>query len=78
MNKWSGRENKGNNSIRTADRKINLTKKWKHHIRSLTIIKDANLCTTGIPEREEREKWIENVFEEIMAENFPNLKKENG
>ena len=42
------------------------------------IIKDANLCTTGIPEREEREKWIENVFEEIMAENFPNLKKENG
>ena len=25
---------------------------------------------------EEREKEIENVFEEIVAENFPNLKKE--
>ena len=30
----------------------------------------------GIPKGEEREKGIENVFEEIMAENFPNLKKE--
>ena len=36
----------------------------------------ANLCIIGIPEGEEREKEIENVFEEIMAENFPNLKKE--
>ena len=27
---------------------------------------------------EEKEKGIENVFEEIMAENFPNLKKETG
>ena len=30
----------------------------------------------GIPEGEEREMGIKNVFEEIMAENFPNLKKE--
>ena len=30
----------------------------------------------GIPEGEGREKWIKNIFEEIMAENFPNLKKE--
>ena len=29
----------------------------------------------GIPEGEERAKGIENVFEEIMAENFPNLTK---
>ena len=28
------------------------------------------------PEGEEREKEIETVFEEIMAENFPNLRKE--
>ena len=28
------------------------------------------------PEVEEREKGIENVFEKIMVENFPNLKKE--
>ena len=30
----------------------------------------------GIPEGEEREREIENVFEEIVAEKFPNLKKE--
>ena len=38
-------------------------------------IKWANLCIIGIPEREEKEKGIKNVFEEIMAENFPNLKE---
>ena len=38
-------------------------------------IKYANPCKIGIPEGEEREKGIEKVFEEIMAENLPNLKK---
>ena len=35
-------------------------------------------CQPHISEEkgEEREKGVENVFEEIMAENFPNLKKE--
>ena len=34
-------------------------------------IKQANLCIIGISEGEE--KGIENIFEEIMAENFTNL-----
>ena len=38
-------------------------------------IKHANLCITGILETEETEKGIENVFEEIIANNFPKLKK---
>ena len=38
-------------------------------------IKYANLCIIGIPDREER-KGNDNVFEEIMAESIPNLKKE--
>ena len=37
-------------------------------------IKQANLQIIGLPEGEEKEKGIENIFEEIMAENFPNLK----
>ena len=37
--------------------------------------KCANLHVTGVPEGEERGKGIQSVFEEIMAENFPNLKK---
>ena len=30
----------------------------------------------GVPEGEEREQGIENLFEKIMMENFPNLVKE--
>ena len=29
-----------------------------------------------MPVGEEREKWVENIFEDTIAENFPNLKKE--
>ena len=32
-------------------------------------IKQDNLCITGIPENEAKEKGIENIFEEIMDEN---------
>ena len=38
-------------------------------------IKQANLCIIGIPEGKEKEKGIENIFEEIISENFPNLKE---
>ena len=30
----------------------------------------------GVPEGEEREKGPEKIFEEIIAENFPNMGKE--
>ena len=39
-------------------------------------IKQTNIHIIGVPEREEREKRAENLFEEIMAENFSNLGKE--
>ena len=39
-------------------------------------IKHANIHNIGVPEGEYREKGIKNIFEEIVAENFPNLKKE--
>ena len=38
-------------------------------------IEHDNLRIVGIPEGEERENGLENVFKEIIAENFPNLKK---
>uniref|UniRef100_A0A9L0SBQ6 L1 transposable element RRM domain-containing protein n=1 Tax=Equus caballus TaxID=9796 RepID=A0A9L0SBQ6_HORSE len=38
-------------------------------------IKHTNSCIIGIPE-EDRDKRAENQFEEMIAENFPNLKKE--
>ena len=39
-------------------------------------IKSNNIRVIEVPEGEEREKGVENVFDAIMAENFPNLKKE--
>ena len=56
----------------------NQIKKYESKIRDLLDnIKQANLCLIGIPEGEEKEKKTENIFEEIMTENFPNLKKGN-
>ena len=36
-------------------------------------IKHINIHIIGVPEGEERDKGAENLFEEIMAENFLNL-----
>ena len=35
-----------------------------------------NIRIIGIPEGEEEEQGIENLFEEVMMENFPNLMRE--
>ena len=35
-----------------------------------------NIWIIGVPEEEEEEQEIENLFEQIMKENFPNLTKE--
>ena len=40
------------------------------------ISKSANIWIIGMPEGEEEEQEIENLFEKIMKENFPNLVKE--
>ena len=39
--------------------------------------KRPNICIIGVPEGEERDKGPEKVFEEIIAENFPNMGKES-
>ena len=40
------------------------------------ILKCSNIQTIGVPGGEEEEQQIENLFEKIMKENFPNLAKE--
>ena len=35
-----------------------------------------NLCIIGVPEGEERDRGPEKIFEEIIAENLPNMEKE--
>ena len=39
-------------------------------------IKGTNICIIRVQEGEEREKGPEKIFEEIIAENFPNVGKE--
>ena len=40
------------------------------------IFKHSNIWIIGVPEGEEEEQEIENLFEKIMKEKFPNLAKE--
>lgn len=42
---------------------------WKNTEWNLLVLK-------GVPEGKERKKRTENLFEEILVENFPNLGKE--
>ena len=39
-------------------------------------MKCDNIHIIGIPEGEEEEQGIENLFEKVMMENFPNLMRE--
>ena len=39
-------------------------------------MKRSNIRIIWVPEREEEDQEIENLFEQIMKENFPNLVKE--
>ena len=39
-------------------------------------IKCTNIRIIGVPEEEEKKKGNEKIFEEIIVENFPNMKKE--
>ena len=39
-------------------------------------MKCSNIRIIGVPEGEEQQQEIENLFEQIMKENFPNLVKE--
>lgn len=41
-------------------------------------LRKKNLHLIGVPEGTERDRGPENVFEQIIAENFPNLKRETG
>ena len=52
-------------------------KKNEEKLRNLQdILKRSNIRIIGVPEGEEEEQKIENLLEQIMKENFPNLAKE--
>ena len=52
-------------------------RKNEERLRNLQdILKHSNIWIIGVPEGEEEKQKIENLFEQIMKENFPNLAKE--
>ena len=42
---------------------------WDH-------VKCINIRIIGVPEKEEKKKGYEKIFEEIIVDNFPNMEKE--
>ena len=52
-------------------------KKNEERLRNLwDNLKHSNIRIIGVPEGEEQQQEIENLFEQIMKDNFPNLAKE--
>ena len=72
---WSTRKKEtfDQNRMKTQEFK----KKNMERLRNLwDNFKHSNIQIIGAPEGEEEEQKIENLFEQIMKENFPNLAKE--
>ena len=55
---------------------IRIQKNEKRHRNLWDNFKCFNIRIIGVPEEEEEERDIENLFEKLMKENFPNLAKE--
>ena len=70
-------ENKVEKNSEKEQEKEKRLKKNKEGLREMQEnMKWNNVCEIGIPEEEE-EQGIENLFEEVMMENFSNLWREN-
>ena len=57
--------------------KVERMKRTEDSLRDLgDNIKCTNIRIIRVPEEEEKKKGYENIFEEIIVENFPNMEKE--
>ena len=66
--------------MKILDAEVKRDKRLKRNEASLRElwdnVKRTNICIIGVPEGEEREKGTEKIFQEVIAENFPNMGKE--
>ena len=73
----NGVDQKEERNIQPEKNEETRIQKNEERLRNLQdILKCFNIRIIGIPEGEEEEQKIENLFEQIMKENFPNLAKE--
>ena len=71
---WSKRKKKNIQPKQNEEARI---QKNEERLRNLQdSFKCSNIRIIGVPEGEEEEQEIENLFEKILKENFPNLVKE--
>ena len=66
--------------VERTSKEQNIVKRMKRTKGSLRDLWDHIKCTNiqiiGVPEEEEKNKRYENIFEEIIVENFPSVEKE--
>ena len=73
----NGVDQKEERSIQPEKNEETRIQKSEERLRNLQdILKHSNIRITDVPEGEEEEQKIENLFEQIMKENFPSLAKE--
>ena len=73
----NGVDQKEERNIQPEKNEETRMQKNEERLRNLQdIFKCSNIRIIGVPEGEEEEQKIENLFEQIMKEKFPNLAKE--
>ena len=73
----NGMDQKEERNIQPEKNEETIIQKNEERLRNLRdILKRSNIRIIGVPEGEEEEQEIKNLFEKIMKENFPNLAKE--
>ena len=73
----NGVDQKEERNIQPEKNEATRMQKNEERLRNLQgIFKHSNIRIIGVPEGEEEEQQIENLFEQIMKENFPHLAKE--
>ena len=73
----NGVDQKEERNIQPEKNEETIIRKNKERLRNLQdILKRPNIWIIVVPEGEEEEQETENLFEQIMKENFPSLAKE--
>ena len=73
----NGVDQKEERNIQPEKNEATRIRKNEERLRNLQdILKRSNIRIIWVPEGEEEEQKIENLFEQIMKENFPSLAKE--
>ena len=70
---WTRRKKETSNQKRMKKQEF---KKMRRGLGTSRTFKHSNILIIGVPEGEQGEQQIENLFEQIMKENFPHLAKE--